>query len=339
MLRLIEMLIPEEKKTDAEKLLSDDEKVFDFWYGRVSEKKVMMKILVDAEKSQTVIDKLEDNFGTYENFRILLFHVEGSLPLPEKEEEKKKKKDKEEKEEEGKETKGVSREELYTDVVDQSKLSYVYILLIGLSAIVAAIGVLRNDVAVIVGAMVIAPLLGPNVALSLATTLADYDLAKKALKTNFVGILIAFFVSVIIGFIFTVNPSESTQLLMRTEVNYTDVALALAAGSAGAIAYTRGISAALIGVMVALALVPTLVGAGILLGSGYLIYGFYAMLLFLINLICINLSGVITFIAQGIEPRSWWEADKAKKLTRMAVGIWFFLLVILIFVIYYLRFY
>jgi len=331
MLRLIEMLIPEEKKTDAENLLEDDSKVFDFWFGKVSEKKVQIKILVDAEKNQTVIDKLEDNFGSYEGFRLLMFDVQASLPIQESEKE-----ESEEKEEDRKETKGVSREELYNSAIDEVKLSSVYILLIGLSAIVASIGVLRGDVAVIIGAMVIAPMLGPNVGLSLATTLADFTLAKRALKANLFGIILGFMIAVVLGLFLTTDPTTSTEIMARTNVGYGDVALALAAGSAGALAYTRGISATLIGVMVAIALVPTLVASGLLLGSGHYSLSFLAMMLFLINLICINLSGVLTFIVQGIEPSTWWEAKKAKRLTRDALMIWLALLGVLIAVIYYM---
>ena len=331
MLRLIEMLIPEEKKTDAENLLEDDSKVFDFWFGKVSEKKVQIKILVDAEKNQTVIDKLEDNFGSYEGFRLLMFDVQASLPIQESEKE-----ESEEKEEDRKETKGVSREELYNSAIDEVKLSSVYILLIGLSAIVASIGVLRGDVAVIIGAMVIAPMLGPNVGLSLATTLADFALAKRALKANLFGIILGFMIAVVLGLFLTTDPTTSTEIMARTNVGYGDVALALAAGSAGALAYTRGISATLIGVMVAIALVPTLVASGLLLGSGHYSLSFLAMMLFLINLICINLSGVLTFIVQGIEPSTWWEAKKAKRLTRDALMIWLALLGVLIAVIYYM---
>ncbi len=331
MLRLIEMLIPEEKKTDAENLLEDDSKVFDFWFGKVSEKKVQIKILVDAEKNQTVIDKLEDNFGSYEGFRLLMFDVQASLPIQESEKE-----ESEEKEEDRKETKGVSREELYNSAIDEVKLSSVYILLIGLSAIVASIGVLRSDVAVIIGAMVIAPMLGPNVGLSLATTLADFTLAKRALKANLFGIILGFMIAVVLGLFLTTDPTTSTEIMARTNVGYGDVALALAAGSAGALAYTRGISATLIGVMVAIALVPTLVASGLLLGSGHYSLSFLAMMLFLINLICINLSGVLTFIVQGIEPSTWWEAKKAKRLTRDALMIWLALLGVLIAVIYYM---
>ncbi len=328
-LRLIELLIPKKSAVDVRHLIEKDEKVLDFWTETAAEDRLVCKILVDAEENQTVIDKLENNFGDEKVFRLLMFDVEASLPVQEP---VKKKKD-----HDGKETRGVSREELYTAASDQIKLSSVYLLLMGLSAVVAAIGVLRGDVAVIVGAMVIAPLLGPNVGLSLATTLADSDLARKAIKTNFAGISFAFIIAIFIGLIIANDPTSSTELMARTDVGYGDVALALAAGSAGALAYTRSIPAALIGVMVAIALVPTLVASGLLLGAGYYTYSFFAMMLFLINLICINLSGVLTFLVQGFKPNSWWEADKARRLTRLAIVIWAGLLLLLIGVISYLR--
>ena len=61
-----------------------------------------------------------------------------------------------------------------------------------LSSVVAAIGLLRNDLAIIIGAMVIAPLLTPNVALSLSAVLGDMELARKAAKTNLIGLSISF---------------------------------------------------------------------------------------------------------------------------------------------------
>ncbi len=330
--RLIELVVPGKYEADVEEILEGDDKVFDYWCGKASGEKVQFKILVDAEESQTVIDQLENNYGSIEGFRLLMFHVEASLPIQEEKEKK------DDDDDDGEETRGVSREELYTAASDQIKLSSSYILLMGLSAIVAAIGVLRSDVAVIIGAMVIAPLLGPNVGLSLATTLADSDLARKAMRSNLAGILLAFLIAVIIGLLFTDNPTGSLELMARTNVGYGDVALALAAGSAGALAYTRSIPAALIGVMVAIALVPTIVASGLLLGAGYFTLSFYALLLFLINLICINLSGVLTFLVQGFTPNLWWKADKAKRLTRIAIIIWAALLLFLIGVISYLRF-
>lgn len=82
----------------------------------------------------------------------------------------------------------------------------------------------------IIGAMVIAPVLGPNVALSFATTLGDISLSKKAIKTITIGVLAALVSSFLLGIIQNVDP-EIPELVSRTEVSLGDVILALAAGS------------------------------------------------------------------------------------------------------------
>ncbi|HWP91914.1 MAG TPA: TIGR00341 family protein [Thermodesulfobacteriota bacterium] len=213
--------------------------------------------------------------------------------------------------------------------MDTTKLSKVYIILVILSSIVAAVGILRDNVAVIIGAMVIAPLLGPNIALSFATTLGDMDLVQRAMKANLVGLLIAFIFSALIGFIFEINP-EVPELSSRTNVGLADVALALASGSTGVLSFTAGVGSAIVGVMVAVALLPPLVSFGMLLGSAHFNLALGAMLLLLVNVICVNLAGVTTFLAQGIRPKTWWEADRAKKATRVAILLWTFLLLVLI---------
>lgn len=193
----------------------------------------------------------------------------------------------------------VSREELYTKIQDGAKITSVYIAMVILSAIVASIGLLNDNVAVVIGAMVIAPLLGPNVALSLATTLGDWELGKNALKVNILGMLIALVFAVVIGLIVHVDVS-STELISRSHVAISDIILALASGFAAALAFTSGVSAALIGVMVAVALLPPLVTFGIFLGAGNFTYAVGALLLLFTNLISLNLAGVLTFIVQGI---------------------------------------
>jgi uncharacterized membrane protein len=90
--------------------------------------------------------------------------------------------------------------------------------------------------------------------------------------------------------------------------------------------------------MIAVALLPPLVTAGLLIGSGHVTMASGAFLLFLANLICINLSGIVTFLVQGIRPRNWWEADKAKSLTRISIIVWFILLAVLMMIIFYSNF-
>jgi uncharacterized hydrophobic protein (TIGR00341 family) len=186
----------------------------------------------------------------------------------------------------------------------------------------------------IIGAMVIAPALGPNVGLSLGTTLGDINLSRRAIETITIGILTALVFSIAIGLVFEVNP-DIPELVSRTRVNFGDIALALAAGSAAALSLTTGLLSALIGVMVAVALLPPLVTLGMLIGSGYWEMASGALILFLINLICINLAGVVTFLAQGIRPLTWWEADRAKKSTRIAIFLWTALLAVLAVLIFF----
>jgi uncharacterized hydrophobic protein (TIGR00341 family) len=192
---------------------------------------------------------------------------------------------------------------------------------------------LRDNVAIIIGAMVIAPLLGPNVGLSLATALADATLARKALKTNISGILVVLAVSLVLGLGITFDPTMP-EIVSRTAVGIGDIILALASGTAGTLAFTGGLpSTTLVGVMVAVALLPPPVTFGLLVGVGQETMAMGALLLFLTNFICVNLSGVATFLVQGIRPLTWWEAARAQKAARKALILWILLLSAFVFTI------
>lgn len=222
-------------------------------------------------------------------------------------------------------TERINREELYEDVVESIRGKRVYLLLVILSTIVAAGGMLRNDVAVIVGAMVIAPLIGPNIALALGATLGDTSLLVKALTINVLGLAVALVLSSIIGAVIDFSPAAE-QIAARTEVDLGSIALALSAGVAGALSVTRGMSTALIGVMVAVALLPPIVALGMLLGSQNWLPAYGAGLLLLVNISAINLAAVGTFVAQGLHPTSWFQAEEAKKSTLIALAVWILML-------------
>jgi uncharacterized hydrophobic protein (TIGR00341 family) len=223
----------------------------------------------------------------------------------------------------------ISREELYQDIAQGAQLSRVYLLTVVLSTLVAAVGLLRGDVAVIIGAMVIAPLLGPNVALALASALGDLKLAGRSIQTLLAGMATALLLSLLVGVLVAVDP-QAPEIAARTEIAESHVVLALAAGSAGALSFTTGIPAAVIGVMVAVALLPPLVVVGLLLGGGAPDLALNAFILFTINIVCINLSGVVTFLAQKIRPRTWWESEQAGHATRIAVSLWVVTLALLL---------
>jgi uncharacterized hydrophobic protein (TIGR00341 family) len=228
-----------------------------------------------------------------------------------------------------KESDRISREELYEDVAQGAQLTRVYLATVALSTIVAAAGLIRDDIAIVIGAMVIAPLLGPNVSLSLASTLGDLALARRSLTTIGVGIATALALSFLLGVAFDVTPTIPA-INTRTQAGLADIAIALAAGAAGSLAFTSGVPAVVVGVMVSVALLPPLVVMGLLLGSGHLELAFGSFTLLLTNITCVNLAAVATFVAQRVQPRTWWEAERAKKATRIALAIWIIMLAILL---------
>lgn len=303
----------------------DEHALINEWTLRLESDGSLVRALVDTDQTETFIDAVNEEFGGGEGFRIVLLPVEAIVPRGENAEEKS---SPEQAEAEEESTPRISREEVYQDVADSVKGSAVYYTLVLLSTIVAAGGMVRDDVAVVVGAMVIAPLIGPNLALALATTLGDTGLLFRALRVNLLGLLASFGLAVAVGSV--LDFSLTDQIAARVRVDMGALALALAAGVAGALSVTRGVSTALIGVMVAVALLPPLVASGMLLGSGSWLLAYNAGLLLFINLTSINLAAILTFVAQGIRPSTWFEEEEAKKKTRYAIVGWGVLMSLLI---------
>jgi uncharacterized membrane protein len=135
--------------------------------------------------------------------------------------------------------------------------------------------------------------------------------------------------SVLVGLLLPVDPS-SPQLAARTNADVGDIALALASGAAGALAFTSGVPSVVVGVMVAVALLPPLVTAGLMAGGGYWAAMSGALVLLLTNVTCVNLAAVGTFLVQRVRPRTWWEADRAKKATQRAAAAWIAMLLVLL---------
>lgn len=323
-LRLVEAIIPAAYTEEVPRVL-EDLTVLGVWTTPGNERFAVVRILTATGNTEAISDALSERFDHFADFRVMLFSVEATVPMPEESTNNTNSEQADSEADEQEQSKAraarISREELYQDIAQGAQFSTVYLVTVVLSTVVAAVGLLRDNVAVIIGAMVIAPLLGPNVALALASTLGDLKLAGRSVKTLLAGIATAAVLSVGIGIIATVDP-HGPEIFARTQVTMGDIVLALAAGSAGALAFTTGIPAAVIGVMVAVALLPPLVVVGLLIGAGYAGLAGGALMLFLSNIACVNLAGVVTFLAQKIRPRAWWEAEYAERASRIALSLW-----------------
>jgi uncharacterized hydrophobic protein (TIGR00341 family) len=285
------------------------------------------RVVLDEGKVEKLIDSLQQRFGDDWKGRIVLLKVEATIPRPPEPEESQKVPS----------TQGrLSREELYNAIAQNILRTPTFIAFALLSSAVAALGLLKDNVAIIIGGMVLAPLLAPNIGLALATTLGDIKLGRKSIVTNILGVSMAFAAAIVVGFF--ANPDPTTrEIASRTIVDNGDILLALVSGAAGALAFTSSASANLIGVMVAVAMMPPLVVCGMMVGSGQWIFALRAGLLLAVNIISVNLAAVATFLAQGILPRQWWKQRASRRTALRAMALWTVLLAILAVLVHYAR--
>jgi len=319
-MKLIEV-IAGDNVTDAVAGIAKKNDALDFRLAQKTEDgRQAIRILVLDEKVQSTLDALQAIVSAYPSSRLIVIPVEATLPLPEPKATDKK-------------SASTSRESLYDSVSKNAVLDSNFIVLVVLSTLVASIGLIKDNVAVVIGAMVIAPLLGPNLALALGTALGDLELMRKALKTNLVGMTLSICLSILLGLIMTFD-IKSPELMARTDVGMDSLALALASGAAAALSLTTGLSSVLVGVMVAVALLPPAATFGLMMGQGEFPLAMGALLLLAANVVCVNLSTKIVFLVKGISPRTWFEKEKAKRRMMIYIGVWFFGLIVLATVIY-----
>ncbi|MBE9180699.1 TIGR00341 family protein [Oculatella sp. LEGE 06141] len=324
-LRFLDVFLPKEQGQALSTFL-ESQSIVGMWQVDTTEDQYLVKVLLLTSESEAIIDAIEHQFAHVDGFRLVLFSVEASVPQLQSQNGASAQPAENELIEP---SDRVNRQELYQAIAKMVTLSGNHLLMVVLSTIIAAIGLLRNDSTIIIGAMVIAPLLGPNMALSLATTLGDISLGWKAIKIGTVGIALAFSISVLIGYVLPADPTIG-EIASRTRVDGSDVLLAIASGMAGALSFASGATSAIVGVMVSVALLPPLVAFGLLLGSGEWQIALGAMLLVLTNLVCLNLAGVLTFFIQKIRPGKQQDEDQAKRITFTAFWLWLTLLSLLV---------
>lgn len=188
------------------------------------------------------------------------------------------------------------RRQVYQEIRDGSTPSIRFYTLIILSTVIAAYGLLSNSTAVVIGAMLVAPLMGPIFGLALALISGNLPLLKRALLSTLIGVLLTVVVSFAIGLV-PLNLEPQSEMLSRTAPTLYDLVIAVASGLAGAYAMANPkVAAALPGVAVSVALAPPLAACGLFLAIGSLQESGGAFLLFLTNLFGIQLAACFVFL-------------------------------------------
>ncbi len=191
---------------------------------------------------------------------------------------------------------------------DAAEPDFDYFVLVILSSMIATSGLLINSGAVIIGAMLVAPLMSPIIGLGLGSLIGDEKLLKSAISALFRGATIAILIAIALTWINNALPFVTLQelpeqVLSRTSPSPIDLLIALAGGLAAAFALAQpSLSAALPGVAIATALMPPLgvVGIGIAMGRWDVAGG--AFLLFITNAVTIAFASMLVFFALGFSP-------------------------------------
>lgn len=190
-----------------------------------------------------------------------------------------------------------------------------YYILIILSCIIATNGLIMDSTAVIIGAMIVAPLMTPILAFSLGVIWGDLRLIKTSMQSIIKGTLLAVVISAAIAYLVPL-PDYSQEILSRTKPTLYDIIVAIASGIVGAYGYAnKRISATLVGIAIAVALMPPLCTIGIGLGTFNKSVTTGAVILYVINLISISLAGAAVFWGMKIHPAM---ADK-EEVTKRAL--------------------
>lgn len=222
----------------------------------------------------------------------------------------------------------ISREELAAAAWELNPSLVNYLVLTIVSALIATAGLLLNSAAIVVGSMVIAPLVGPALGASVGTVVEDRTLRHNGVVLQLVGLLVSITAATVFGLVANITgivpPGTDVlaieQVAERLAPGVLSLVIAVGAGIAGALSLSAGVSTALVGVMIAVALIPpaAAVGIGIAWGVPELALG--AGVFVLVNILSINLAALSVLWLKGFRPEAWYEEADAQRATAIRIG-------------------
>lgn len=218
-------------------------------------------------------------------------------------------------------------ERLQTELLEESRLGVSYLILIIGSCAIATLGLLANSTAVIIGAMIIAPLMLPIRGLAFGALKGDIHLFRQGLIAVVTGTLLAASLAWVLAMMVGL-PSYGNEIISRSEPTLIDLGIAVTAGSISGYAKVQPkISESLAGTAIAVALMPPVCVMGLGLAQGNWSLSIGATLLYITNLLGITLSCMLTFLLAGYMPfhqarkaLSWALAFTAMLLLPLSIG-------------------
>ncbi|MEF8778724.1 MAG: TIGR00341 family protein, partial [Natronomonas sp.] len=223
----------------------------------------------------------------------------------------------------------IARQELEARAAELASALPTYVIMTVVSAVIATAGLLLDSPATVVGSMVIAPLIGPAMAAAVGSVVGDSELFRRGIGLQILGVVLAIVsATVFAAFVQLTNlvppgldPLTLSEVEERLAPSVLALAVALGAGVAGAVSLMTGVSTALVGVMIAVALIPpaATVGIGIAYGEPTLAVG--SAVLVAVNVLSINLAALVVLWYGGYRPQQFFRHDQARIATLKRVAV------------------
>lgn len=230
----------------------------------------------------------------------------------------------------------IARDELRTaaaELAPERSERWSYVAMTVVSSTVAVVGLLQNSAAVVVGSMVIAPLIGPAMAAATGTVVDDPGLTARGVALQVLGLGLAVVSAAAVRFVGLIPPRTDIttipEVQSRLAPDFLSLAVALGAGVAGAISLATGAGAALVGVMIAVALIPPAATVGLGIAWGQPLVSLGSGVLVLVNVLSINLAALVVLWAIGYRPQTGVELDTVRERLHQRVRVLVLALVVL----------
>ena len=216
--------------------------------------------------------------------------------------------------------KRIAREELHARAEELVPTYGTYLVMTVVSAVVATAGLLLDSPAVVVGSMVIAPLIGPALAASVGTVVDDHALFVRGVRLQITGMMVAVGSAAVFAAVLRfgnlvppgLDPLTIGEVRERLAPNILALAIALGSGVAGILSLMTGVSVSLVGVMIAVALIPPAAAMGIGIAYGIPSLTLGSGVFVLVNVLSINLAALLVLWYSGYRPEAWFRVSDVR---------------------------
>ncbi|MFC4543772.1 TIGR00341 family protein [Halosolutus amylolyticus] len=313
-MRLVEILIPKRKRDAVEEVLEEEDIDYTLTEEESrNEPSVVVTFPLPAPAVESVLDDVRETGIDEDSYTVI---VEAETVISERFDELEQRY--------ARNTARISREEMQAQAKELTPRFSTYLVMTIMSVVVATAGLLLDSPAVVVGSMVIAPLIGPALGASVGTVINDRALFRRGIRLQAIGLGVGVLTAAAFAFVVRTTGLVSpmidlfaiSEIQGRLRPDVLSLVIAIGAGVAGAWTLTAGTSAALVGVMIAAALVPPLGVVGIGIAWGLPKVTLAAGVLVLVNILTINVTSLGVLWYKGYRPENWFQQDEAAVATK-----------------------